>query len=337
MLLRHPQPDIGAAGQQARIWMLLHQSSQFVGGCRREVAAIVCPHFHKLQGFLLPALPQRFDGPGRRLVELITRADLPHAPGRRNDRPIAGAAAQIARQRIVDPVAIKRLVFVEQGEQRHDEAGRAEAALRAVGFHHGLLHRMQAAVGDLEVLDGEELLAVERRHELDAGIDGAIADAIAIELTEDDRAGAAVAFRATLLGSHRIAALRAAEELQHRHGRWQTLEADQVRAAQHPDVVLRHCRARSTAPIGAVAVGREQQRHMVVLVRAGDAEADHHLVQEARLRQRSRHCRQSMARRETPVRRHRSAARRPRAAACRSGRRHWSSLAPAARAPAPTR
>lgn len=39
------------------------------------------------------------------------------------------------------------------------------------------------------------------------------------------------------------------------------------------------------AAIGRIAVGRDQQRHMVVIIGGGDAETQHHLVEECRLRQ----------------------------------------------------
>ena len=45
---------------------------------------------------------------------------------------------------------------------------------------------------------------------------------------------------------------------------------------------------RSTAPVGAVGPGRDQQRHVVVGVRVGDREAHRHAVEEARARRSSR-------------------------------------------------
>src|SRR3546814_15904492 len=40
----------------------------------------------------------------------------------------------------------------------------------------------------------------------------------------------------------------------------------------------------STSPIGGIAIGRDQQRHVVVASRVGDAEAQRHRVEEGRLR-----------------------------------------------------
>ena len=77
---------------------------------------------------------------------------------RRDDRPIAGAAAKIARQRIVDRGARGPPRVLVQAEQRHHEAGRAETALRRMAVDERLLHRMQRAVGGPSGFDGEQAL-----------------------------------------------------------------------------------------------------------------------------------------------------------------------------------
>jgi len=68
---------------------------------------------------------------------------------------VAGAAAQISHQCVVDFVARRGAVaLVIMGEQAHHDAGSAKAALRAVIAGHGFLHRMQhALVG--QILDGD--------------------------------------------------------------------------------------------------------------------------------------------------------------------------------------
>src|SRR6185369_7348528 len=76
-----------------------------------------------------------------------------------DDRAIAGAAAEIARERIVDRRAAGHALVMER-EQRHHDAGRAEAALRSMVIDHRLLHRMQRAVGAAQILDRDKLLAV---------------------------------------------------------------------------------------------------------------------------------------------------------------------------------
>ena len=60
------------------------------------------------------------------------------------NRPVAGAAAQVAADRLgIEAVASGPVVLAEQAD---DEAGRAVAALRAAGADHRLLDRMQPAV-----------------------------------------------------------------------------------------------------------------------------------------------------------------------------------------------
>lgn len=65
---------------------------------------------------------------------------------------------------------------------------------------HRLLHAVQPALV-LEVFDGDQLLAVQAGDEGQAGIESAVAHAVAIELTHHHGAGAAVAGGAAFLGS----------------------------------------------------------------------------------------------------------------------------------------
>src|SRR5882757_4181711 len=73
------------------------------------------------------------------------RVDIPSAPhpnrGRHHgvdDVLVAGAAAEIARQRLADLVFAGRGVFVEKCRHGHENAGRAVAALQAVMIMHRL-------------------------------------------------------------------------------------------------------------------------------------------------------------------------------------------------------
>ena len=61
--------------------------------------------------------------------------------------------------------------------------------------------RVKLAVCAAQALDGDELLAVQRRHEQDAGVDRAIAQAIAHDFAEHHGASAAIALSASLLGA----------------------------------------------------------------------------------------------------------------------------------------
>ena len=119
--------------------------------------------------------------------------------------------------------------------ERHHEARRAEAALRAVAVDHRLLHRVQragrmrvfrrcgvpAGALRLQILDREQRLAVQCRQELDAGVDGAQlqpADgarlAIGRQLTDHHGAGTAIAFVAAFLGAGAARVL--AQPVEHR-------------------------------------------------------------------------------------------------------------------------
>ena len=83
-------------------------------------------------------------------------------------------------------------------EQAHHNPGRAKAALRGVIVDHRLLQRMQlAACG--QVLDRDELRAVELAQEQDAGVERLVGEPAATEPRQRDGAGAAIALRAAFL------------------------------------------------------------------------------------------------------------------------------------------
>jgi hypothetical protein len=90
------------------------------------------------------------------------------------DGPVAGAAAQVARQRVQRLVArdIAAAAAAVQHEQAHHEAGRAKAALRAVALQQRALGRVQGAVGAGEVLGRPHRHAVHAVRQADAAVDG---------------------------------------------------------------------------------------------------------------------------------------------------------------------
>jgi len=135
--------------------------------------------------------------------ETIRRRSGTDLAGGVDDRSIAGAAAEITCQRIVDPCAVGPVAFaMKMREQAHDDTRRAKAALRAVAIDHRLLDGVQRAIWLAQVFHGIEGAAVEGGQELDAGVDGLEGEtAFAIEFADDDGAGAAVAFRAAFLGA----------------------------------------------------------------------------------------------------------------------------------------
>ena len=147
---------------------------------------------------------------------MIGRAGASHPFCRRDDGPVAGAAAEIACERVVDPCPVDGHAVAEQDEKRHDEAGRTEAALGAVAINHGLLHRMELPCWTCQILDGQELLAVERGQELDAGIDRAVDETPVLHLAQRHGARPAVAFGAAFLAAG--PAFLAAQIVENREG-----------------------------------------------------------------------------------------------------------------------
>ena len=69
-----------------------------------------------------------------------------------DDRPIAGATAEVAGERVARALIGGGLALMIEREQAHHDARRAETALRAVVVDHRLLHRVQAAALG-EILD----------------------------------------------------------------------------------------------------------------------------------------------------------------------------------------
>ena len=81
----------------------------------------------------------------RRRGETVGRFTDAGLKRRRDDRAIAGAAAEIARKLVAKPCICRGLGGMIGGEQAHHDPGRAEAALRGVRIDHRLLQRMQFA------------------------------------------------------------------------------------------------------------------------------------------------------------------------------------------------
>jgi hypothetical protein len=88
------------------------------------------------------------------------------------------------------------------GKQAHHDPRRAEAALRGVSVNHRLLQRMQFGA-DGEILDRDELGAVELAQEQNAGVERLIGEPTAPEPRQHHRARAAISLGAALLRSLR--------------------------------------------------------------------------------------------------------------------------------------
>src|SRR5438105_2110782 len=163
-------------------------------------------------------------------------AMLVHSVRGLDDRTIAGAAAQVARQRVVDIAPSRPARRLVEREQRHHEAGRAKAALRAVALDHRLLHRMQSAVLAAQAFDGDKRLAVERWHELDARIDSAIAQRAVVDFRRDNGARAAIAFGAAFFRARASAIF--AQVLKHGARRIHVAERDDLAVERKTDRAL---------------------------------------------------------------------------------------------------
>ncbi len=285
VLLGDPEPDVGAARQQPRIGVLFAQRSEVLQRHGSVERRLVMPHDEgvapgdRAQPFDHFALALRNLTIGARRERAIhpvlvpvfaVAAVLVHLHARVDDRPVTRAAAQIAGQRIADLGARRRLARLVQCEERHDEARRAEAALRAMAVDEGLLDRMQRSFRAFQAFDGDELLAVERGHELDARVDRAKAHAVAIEFGEDHGARAAIALGAAFLGAGPTKVL--AEEVEHAFRRRDSLdradlavqhETDRVAAgrrftpARHLAFPQTNCRGTSTSSTAKRAAERD--------------------------------------------------------------------------------
>ena len=91
------------------------------------------------------------------------------------DGAVAGAPAEVAVELVVDRRQGSLTVgAVEPLEHRDHEAGRAEAALRAVALDHRRLHRVQGSRSRVRhALDRDDLPAGDHRQQRDAAVDRA--------------------------------------------------------------------------------------------------------------------------------------------------------------------
>ena len=119
---------------------------------------------------------------------------------RRDDRLVAGAAAEVALQRRLD-LALRGVGLAHpEPVERHHDPRRAEAALAAVEIHHRLLHRMQFAAAR-QVLHRHHVAEIDRGQQPDAGVHRLIDQPAPRPAPHQHRAGAAVALGAALLGA----------------------------------------------------------------------------------------------------------------------------------------
>ena len=161
---------------------------------------------------------------------------------------IAGAAAQIARQRLLRALAIQCAaagVVLVHAKHAHHKARCAEPALRAVALHQRLLNGVQIfALGQLnvgvlrQVFNGPQRHAVNRVRQPNAAVDGLVAQmglaaGIARAFTQYHGACAAVTFAAAFFGAGAVQIF--AQHLQQSTVRWNVMQCHGLTTAQKLD------------------------------------------------------------------------------------------------------
>src|SRR5439155_20957359 len=86
-----------------------------------------------------------------------------------DDVLVARAAAQVPAQRVADLRIAGGCVVAQERDERHEDAGGAEAALQRVRFAEGGLQRVELVGGGREAFDGRQLSAVRLHREHQAG------------------------------------------------------------------------------------------------------------------------------------------------------------------------
>ena len=128
-----------------------------------------------------------------------------HGLGGIQNGPVAGAAAQIARefftgQSARDGLTLGGVVLVH-AKQTHHKARRAKAALAAVALHQGFLGGVQGAVGCGQVFGGPQCQAVDRMRQADATVHSLVVHLTVHHFAQHHGAGAAVALVAAFFGA----------------------------------------------------------------------------------------------------------------------------------------
>ncbi len=116
----------------------------------------------------LSPMPSRIPGDRTSAVPVaLTRSPSRCEPHRVEDLLVAGAAAEVAGERLADLGLARRGVAREQVVRRHDQARRAEAALHRARLEEGLLDRMETRPRRRQALDGHDrrALGLAREHE----------------------------------------------------------------------------------------------------------------------------------------------------------------------------
>jgi len=116
------------------------------------------------------------------------------------NRPVAGAAAEIARKLFVEIVVGTKIIAIIAFEKGTDETGRTIAALGAKAFSHRALNRMRSVAAN--AFHADDFATGEQADGHQATVHGAIGGfAVRAHFNDYDGARAAIAFGAAFLGA----------------------------------------------------------------------------------------------------------------------------------------
>ena len=199
-MLGDPKADIRGPSDQGRV-RVFHQDRRQIVHIRRQDGAVLTVRHpdaaavfqrRKTLGDALALGDQRIVRGSAILGRRLRRLD---------DRFIARAAAEVALQRLLDLGLARFRRFHPQRIKRHHDARRAKPALTAMEIDHRTLDRVQRAIRARQMLDGDDMTAVQRGEEPDAGVDGLVDQRPVGQASDQHGAGPAIALGAAFLGS----------------------------------------------------------------------------------------------------------------------------------------
>mmetsp|Transcript_84207 Transcript_84207/g.216801 ORF Transcript_84207/g.216801 Transcript_84207/m.216801 type:complete len:228 (-) Transcript_84207:203-886(-) len=122
--------------------------------------------------------------------------------GRVEDRAVARAPAEVAVEGCLDVLQRGLRIPAQRAVERHDDARRAEAALRAVALRDALLDLVRL-LRCADALDGRHRAAVDAAHGRQARVHGSVDHGLllAVPVRDRHRAGAAATLAAAQLGA----------------------------------------------------------------------------------------------------------------------------------------
>ena len=204
-LFRDVETELGRAGDQTRLGKLRHRGEQFRERSRTQKIFAAASRNARPSVSVSSSLAASSNAS----VAAALREGI---GGGVADRPVTSATAKIAAELFVELRAGLEILAVVAFEKRHDETGRAVAALRSEIFHHRLLHGMRICR-----MPTPSTVTMSRPAMSGSGTRQLLIDAITtfaarIAIDNRDRTGAAIAFGTAFLRTSqavRLAANRA--------------------------------------------------------------------------------------------------------------------------------